>query len=263
MSKRYLATELDCSLGGKITGLPNPTNPQDAATKAYVDAGIEGISWKTAVRVATQSNINLSSAPATIDGVTLVVNDRVLVKEQSTASENGIYIYNGSGSAMTRALDANTGAELTNAVVTVNEGTSAGTTWRQTTVNPTLGTDNIVWTQFGTSVADASETQKGIIQIATQSEVDAGTNDTKAVTPLKLKSAAFLLRKYSVTFGDTSNTTYTITHNLGTQDWVAHVRRTSDGYPVDCHVRPSGDNTATVVLGTAPGNNALRITIVG
>ena len=93
-------------------------------SKEYVDAVKVGLDFKDSVRVATTgSNISLSSAPAAIDGVTLSSDDRVLVKDQSSGAENGIYVFNGSGSAMTRATDADANAEVTSGMFTfVTEG---------------------------------------------------------------------------------------------------------------------------------------------
>ncbi|GIV50577.1 MAG: hypothetical protein KatS3mg038_1098 [Candidatus Kapaibacterium sp.] len=259
---RYL-TDLSLENAARVRNLLDPIAAQDAATKAYVDSLVEGLAWKDDVRVATTGNINIASAPSSIDGVTLSNGDRVLVKDQTDARENGIYLFNGAGSAMTRALDASTGAELNAAVVTVRAGTTnGGTTWRQTTVDPTLGTSNIVWQQFGSAVADASETTSGKIRIATQSETDAGTIDTAAITPLKLANWSGRPKRYSATFGDTTNTSYIITHNLGTQDVVVSIRRTSDNAIVYADVVAASANTVTVGVATAPGNNALRITII-
>jgi hypothetical protein len=256
---------LDAQNVGKIINIPNPTANGDAANKAYVDALVEGLNWKDNVRVATTGNINLSSAPATIDGVTLAVNDRVLVKDQTTATQNGIYIFNGSGSAMTRSPDANTASELTNAVVIVDEGTAnAGSAWRQTVPNPTIGTDSITFESFVSQVPDASETVKGKIQIATQAEVNAGTNDTKAVTPLKLSNYPGMLKKYATTIGDTSNTQYTITHNLDTQDIVVSIRKASgtlEAVIADWTV--TGANTVQLNFAAPPGNNAIRVVVIG
>jgi phage-related tail fiber protein len=114
-----LTHDIDAQNTARIRNLPAPTNAGDAATKAYVDSLIEGLSWKDDVRVATTANISLSTPPSVIDGVTLAVGDRILVKDQTAQAENGIYVYNGTGNALTRAPDANTGDELNAAVVTV------------------------------------------------------------------------------------------------------------------------------------------------
>jgi len=97
---------------------------------------------------------------------------------------------------MTRSLDASTSAELEQAVTTVEEGTSAGATFRQTTINFTLDSGSVTWTSFGTAAGAASESTAGIAEIATQGETDTGTDDARFVTPLKLKTASFLIRKF-------------------------------------------------------------------
>tara|TARA_B100001094_G_scaffold181829_1_gene176196 strand:+ start:12293 stop:15394 length:3102 start_codon:yes stop_codon:yes gene_type:complete len=111
----------------RITNLPSPTDDADAATKAYVDANSQGLDVKGSVRVATTGNVDLSSALAngsTVDGVSLVTGDRVLVKDQSTASQNGIYVVQASGAAV-RAGDFDSDVEVTSGAFTfVEEGTT-------------------------------------------------------------------------------------------------------------------------------------------
>lgn len=264
MPSKIILVDLDLQNAARVRNVLNPVNPQDVATKAYVDSYLEGLAWKDDVRVATTSNISLTTPPSTIDGVTLAVGDRILVKDQTTQSENGIYIYNGTGNALSRAPDADNGAELNAAVVSVREGTTnGGTTWRQTTPNPTLGTSPIVWQQFGTLVPDATETTAGKIRIATQSETNAGTIDNAAVTPLKLKNASFLVRKYATTFGDGTNTYYDLTHNLGTTDVVVAIYKTSTNEEVTASVTVLNANAVRIQVNAAPGNNALRAVIIG
>lgn len=141
----------DQSMGGfKLTNLGTPTLGTDAATKTYVDNAIAGLAWKDSVRVATTANIALSGL-LTIDTITLIAGDRVLVKNQSTASENGIYV--AASGAWTRATDADDPNELDGAAVFVEEGsTQANTMWTQTGDGATFAV-NSVWVQFGATVS--------------------------------------------------------------------------------------------------------------
>ena len=262
MAKRFL-TEIDMS-NLRIRNLANPQADQDAATKAYVDSLVEGLNWKDNVRVATTGNVNLNAPGATIDGVPLSVGDRVLVKNQTDARQNGIYIYNGSSTPMTRAPDASTADELENAVVVVDEGTQAGTTWRQTSVNFVLGTDPVIWERFGTAAPPANETTTGVIRIATQAEVNAGTIDDAAVTPLKLANWAGRIRKYATTVGDGTATVFTVTHGLGTRDVFVGVYQNSGNYDdVICDVERPNANSVVLRFGVAPAANSIRVVVIG
>ena len=137
----------------KITGLGTPTDATDAATKAYVDSAAQGIDWKASVRAATTASVTLASDLEngdTLDGVTLATGNRILVKNQSTGSENGIYVVEASG-APTRSTDADTNAELTsNFAVFVEEGTlNADQGYVLTNDGAiTVGTTALVFTQF-------------------------------------------------------------------------------------------------------------------
>jgi hypothetical protein len=131
-----------------------PSNDLDAANKAYVDAARSGLDVKQSVRAATTAAVNLASqleAGDTLDtSVTLAAGDRVLVKDQSTASENGIYVVQESGAAV-RATDADTSAEVTTGMFTfVSEGTvNADSGWVLTTNDTiTLGTTGLTFVQF-------------------------------------------------------------------------------------------------------------------
>lgn len=144
-----MSGNLTMTAGATITGIPTPVNASDAANKAYVDTAVTGISWKTAAKVATTANITLSGIQ-TIDGVSLVAGDRVLVKNQTTQSQNGIYIV--SAGAWVRSTDADTPAELDGAAIFVQQGTlNADSGWVQTATITTVGVSNVVWSQFSGS----------------------------------------------------------------------------------------------------------------
>ena len=132
----------------KITNLATPTNASDAATKGYVDASQQGLDVKESVKAATTGNITLSGTQ-TVDGVALSVGDRVLVKDQSTASQNGIYVV-ASGS-WSRAADADADSEVTAGLFTfVEEGTTNADAGFSLTTNDdiTVGTTALTFTQF-------------------------------------------------------------------------------------------------------------------
>jgi hypothetical protein len=146
-----------------ITGLADPVNAQDAATKNYVDSAVQGISPKDSVRVATTANITLSGTQ-TIDGIAVIAGDRVLVKNQDTAHQNGIYVV--SASAWDRAADANTWNELISAFAFVEQGTLNGDNGYLITVNVggTLGVSDVTVSQFsgaGQVIAGAGLTKSG------------------------------------------------------------------------------------------------------
>ena len=135
----------------RLTNVTDPTATQDAATKGYVDAVKQALDIKDSVRVATTANITIATAlnvGDTIDGVTLADGDRVLVKDQSTASENGIYI---AGSNPVRSADANTSSEVTSGMFCfVEEGTVGGDNGFVLTTNDTitLDTTDLTFVQF-------------------------------------------------------------------------------------------------------------------
>ena len=137
----------------KITGLADPTADADAANKGYVDGVAQGLDVKDSVVATTTANGTLSTAFAngqSIDGVTLQTGDRILIKNQTTASQNGIYNVQASG-APSRATDMATGANAAGAFVFVEQGTvnaENGFTCTSDTGSAVVGTNNLTFAQF-------------------------------------------------------------------------------------------------------------------
>lgn len=136
--------------GSEVLGLPaTPSDDTAATSKAYVDAVAAGLSWKEAVVAATTTNITLSG-PQTLDGVAVVAGDRVLVKDQTDDTQNGIYIVAAGAWARSPDMDSTTPInEVNGAAVFVEQGTTqAATGWTQIDNVTTIGTDPIQWSQF-------------------------------------------------------------------------------------------------------------------
>lgn len=262
MSKPILSS-LDFGSASRILNLPDGASAQEPATVAQLNAAIEGLAWKDNVKVSTQGNLNLASPGATIDGITMVTSDRFVARSQTAGLENGIYIWNGAAVAATRALDMNASAEFNEAVTTVDQGTNAGASFRQTVVNPTVGTTAIVWTTFGTTVGSATTGSAGIVRLATQTEVNTGTDATIAITPATLAATTLVPHKFAASFGDGSATQYDITHNLGTLDVEVTIFRNSDGVEVLCDVTHFSTTVTRLNFITAPTSNQYRCVVIG
>ena len=137
--------------GGSITGLGDPSVSSEAATKNYVDQAVAGLRTRIIAECATTANVNLTNgleAGDSIDGVTLVAGDRVLVKDQTDATENGLYLAVSSGAA-SRDPEHDTIAELSGQMIVVNQGTSNDNKIFLCTTDSsaTIGVSNITYSQ--------------------------------------------------------------------------------------------------------------------
>lgn len=260
MAKQVLSN-LDFNSVSRAVNMLDPIAAQEPATKAYVDAAIEGLAWKDNVVCDATTNVTISAPGATINGTAPGTAGRVLLRGQTAPAENGTYVWNGAAVPMTRTADMSSSLEFTNAIVPVD---TTGATWRQTAVAPTVGTTAIAFTPFNTGAAQATETSAGIAELATQAETDAGTDDLRIVTPLKLATYSGRAKKFAQAVGDGSATQYTITHNLGTLDvHVAVYRNSGVGDEVLCDVEHATTNTITLRFASAPTSNQFRVVVFG
>lgn len=273
----------------KITGLGAPTAASDAARLVDVQGAAAGLDAQPSVRVASTANVPVATGLTNgqvVDGVTLVTGDRVLLKNQTTTSENGTYVVPASGAASrtTDNISANT-------FWFTEEGTTnADTQWVVTTNNPiTVGSTGLVVTQFGAgtnyvgtsnhvtvtgNTIDISASYSGQASITTLGTVATGTwqatavgilyGGTGATTAAGARTNLGVAQAgYAVTLGAvTAGTPYTVTHNLGTQDVIAQVRDASTNEYVYADVINASTNTVTVTTGISYGANALRIVVL-
>lgn len=179
----------------------SPSADADVATKSYVDAQRSGLDVKQSVRVATTGPQTLASdfeAGDEIDGVTLVAGDRILIKNQSTGSENGIYTVNSSG-APTRSTDADSNTEVTPGMFTfVEEGTvNADSGWVLTTNGSiSLGSTALTFAQF--SGAGQITAGNGLTKTGNQLDVG-GTTDRITVNADSVDIASTYVGQSSIT----------------------------------------------------------------
>jgi len=210
---------------GTVTVSADPSSALQVATKQYVDSVASGLDIHPSCRAATTANIAslAGGAPNSLDGVTLAANDRILVKDQSTGSQNGLYYVStlgtGANGTWTRATDADATGEISAGLfVWVTEGTLAGDTGWVLTTNDTItvGSTSLAFQQFTgvgqlsvtapltktapntLAVSAASDTASGVSELATSAETQTGTDTARVVTPAGLSATAAYQGKQTV-----------------------------------------------------------------
>jgi len=211
--------------GQTITGLGAPVNATDAATKSFVESTAQGLDVKDSVVAATTANITISTAlnnGDTLDGVTLSTNDRVLVKNQSTASENGIYIV---GASPARSSDLAAGADAAGMFTFVEQGTVNGDNGFVCTSNKgsaVVGTNDLAYAQFsgagnisagdgldksGNTLSVDLKANGGLVIESTEIAVDLAASSITGTLPVtKLTSLTSTVTELNVLDGITSTT---------------------------------------------------------
>jgi hypothetical protein len=311
------APTTDLNMGGyKLTNLATPVASTDAANKQYVDDVAQGLNIHAASYAATTANLNAtysngsSGVGATLtnagtqaafatDGTTPPINSRILVRLQTTQSQNGIYTLTtvGDGSTnwvLTRATDFDTATEIAGGDFTfVDNGTTlANTGWVNVDEVTTVGTDPIVFQQFsgagtytasngvvlnGTVFSFDPRTGYGLqtgasgaeIKLATTSGLNLSSdlavgagNGISVLTNTVAIDSTVVVSKYAANVGDGSATSYTITHNLGTRDVIVSVYEGSGSYAeVICDVNHATTNTITLLFSVAPTLNQYRVVV--
>jgi phage-related tail fiber protein len=229
--KKMLAGDYDFGQG-KLLGVGDATTdtgvPSWGQVKTLVTSAVSNLDYKGSVRVASTGNVSISAAPATLDGVTLAAGNRLLLKDQTAAAENGLYVFASTGQPLTRATDADAGAEVTPGLwVTVEEGTTnADTAWWITTDGPiTVGTTAITFSAFPlTSGGD-------------------GRGSYDAVGPA------------------TAGNTWAVNHGLATKKIVVQVWDVATDEEVDVKKVATNNDTVTISAGVTLAQNGYRVVV--
>ena len=228
-----------------ITNVADPVNAQDAATKGFVEATAQGLDVKDSVKAATTANITISTAlnnGDTLDGVTLANGDRVLVKDQSTQSQNGIYIV---GSSPARAADLAAGANAAGFFTFVEQGTvnaENGFVCTSNNGSAVVGTNNLTIAQF--SGAGQITAGNGLQKSGNTLDVDLKANGGLEIQSTKIAvnlNASSISGTLSISDGGTGATS-------------ASAARTSLGLVIGTDVEPHTDKLtelSTMAQGTA------------
>jgi hypothetical protein len=250
----------------KITNVSTPTLANDAANKQYVDDAVAGLSWKDEVVAATTAAGTLASSFAngqTVDGVTLATGNRILIKNQATASENGIYTVNASG-APTRATDADTAAKIMGSAVYVANGTTNGASRFvcNNTGTITLGSTSITFASFGGGGSYSAGNGIALTGSAFSVTPDTGISVSGSGVAVDHTKVPML---YAASFGNGSLQTFTINHNLGTRDVIVQIYVNSGSYEqVEFDVQHYDANNIVInVNGITPSSNQYRVIIHG
>ena len=208
-----------------ITNLSDPVNTQDAATRGFVEATAQGLDVKDSCVAATTGNITISTAlnnGDTLDGVTLSTNDRVLVKDQNTSSENGIYVV---GSSPARADDLAAGSDAAGMFTFVEQGTVNADNGFVCTSNKgsaVVGTNNLTYAQFsgagqitagdgldksGNTLSVDLKANGGLVIESTEIAIDLAASSITGTLPVtKLTSLTSTVTELNVLDGITSTT---------------------------------------------------------
>lgn len=245
-------TNLDFQNVNKGINVPNPTSAGDIVNKAYADAIAAGIAYKQSVRGVAITAITLATPGAIGEAV---AGDRVLLTAQATASQNGLYIWNGANAALTRTTDFATGSSQEPGTAVFDDNLD-GTWVLVADAAVTVDTTSETWTQgasAGNYTFQAPITNTGgQIGLNGGNALPVADGGTGSTTPAAARTALGAIGKYSTIIGNAAATSFTINHNLGVAAVQVQVFDMATGNIELAQVTITSVNALNVVFGAAP-----------
>lgn len=248
--------------GQRAVNAADGSAPTDLVTLQQVQAFLRGLDWKDSVRAASTGNLALAAPGASIDGVAMTVGNRFLAKDQTTGSQNGVYVWNGAAVPATRASDADSSAEVTGGLaMTSTEGTAnADKSWILVTNDPiVLDTTTLVFAQLG-GASTPYTAGNGMTLTGQDFNVVPG-NGILVTADATLVDPSVVSRKYAADCVVTTNP-QVFTHLLGTDDISVTVKETATGAIVYPDVVIAA-GTVSIDWGAAPTAAQYRVIVKG
>ncbi len=269
----------------KITNVANGTNPGDAINRSQLDAVIQGLDNKHTAEFASTANLSAtysngtsgvgatltatSNAAISLDGGSPALNDLVLIKDQTSGFQNGLYVVTqvGSGAApfvLTRSDEMDTATEFGGALVAVRQGSANGGSLYMANVSNsiTVGTTSVLFTKLNSAVTLTAGNGISIVTNTISAVADPSGGLTVGASGIAAGSS--IPRKFGADIGDGSSTTITVTHNLNTRDVVVSVALKASTYDeVLCDITHATVNTVTITFAVAPSSAQYRVTVIG
>jgi hypothetical protein len=249
--------------GQRALNVGDPSASTDAANKQYVDNLSRGLLWKAPVRVSPTANVNVANpGTAVFDGVTAANGESLLLKAQTAPAENGIWTFNGSGSALTRRNDADNGGELAPGTAVTVTGDKVFAIISDAAI--TIGTTSQTWGQVGGGLPYTGSNGVNVSGQAITAVADPAAGAGILVTSAGIKvDPSVVARKFAANIGNGAATSIAVAHNLGTKDVTWSLRDNATDAFVDTDGVSTDANTLTLTFPAAPATNAYRVVVTG
>lgn len=269
MAALKVADGLDLQLQ-KIVNLADGTAPTDAVTKAQLDAMFRGLKWKNSVKAASTGNVSALTGAQTIDTISLVAGDRVLLKDQTAASANGIYVV--ATGAWTRATDFDDNVEVSSgAAIPVEQGSANGDSVQILTTDGaiTVGTTSLVFTRLGGSGVSYTAGPNGGLTLSGSAFsilLDSGSGLVLGAAGIKIDTTQFASLGVPLKFAQdvpAGSTSATITHNRNNVDVIVQVIDKATGVVILHSEGSRTVNTVVLTFAVAPTTGQYRVIVLG